>query len=284
MLVGLLGAFAASLCYGVASVLQALAARQTATTEGLDPRLMLRLARSWRYLLGLALDGLAFLFSVAALRSLPLFAVQAIVCSFLAVTAVLGAIFLHMKLGRIDKIGVAVVVLGLVMVGSSAAEEAPGAGTSAEHWGLLVVSVLLAALAVPLARLRGVRGAASLGAVAGLGYGVVAVASRMIQSPLTVHGVLTDPATYALLVGGAVALLTYSTALQRGSVTQATAPLVVLETVAPAIVGVALLGDHPRPGWTVVALIGFALAVGGALTLSRHGEIGESATPVADPR
>ena len=50
-------------------------------------------------------------------------------------------------------------------------------------------------------------------------------------------------------------MLTYSIALQRGTVTQATAPLVVGETVAPALVGLLLLGDQPgragagSPSW-----------------------------------
>ena len=64
------------------------AARQERTAEGLDPRLLLRLVKSWRYLLGLALDGFAFLLSIVALQTMPLFAVQAIVSSFLAITAV----------------------------------------------------------------------------------------------------------------------------------------------------------------------------------------------------
>ena len=47
MILGLLGAFGSALCYGIASTLQALAARRAAVVEGLDPRLLLRLAR-WR--------------------------------------------------------------------------------------------------------------------------------------------------------------------------------------------------------------------------------------------
>jgi len=64
MIWGLLGALGAAVCYGGASILQALAARQERTAEGLDPRLLLRLVKSWRYLLGLALDGFAFVLSI----------------------------------------------------------------------------------------------------------------------------------------------------------------------------------------------------------------------------
>ena len=74
-------------------------------------------------------------------------------------------------------------------------------------------------------------------------------------------------------------MLTYSIALQRGSVTQATAPLVVGETVAPALVGLLLLGDHARPGWGWVAAVGFVLSVAGAVSLARHGEIEPEPSP-----
>lgn len=273
MVVGLLGAFGASLCYGVASILQAVAARRAETVDGLDPRLVLRLARSWQYVLGLALDGVAFLLTIAALRTLPLFAVQSIVASFLAVTAVLGALVLHLRLTRSDRVAVGVVVTGLALVGASAAAERPVAPTSAELWATLVAAAVLAVLAIPLGRLTGTVGAAWLGTIAGLGFGVVAIAARMLPERLTVGGLLTSPATWALVVAGGVALLGYATALQRGSVTVATAPLVIAETVLPAAIGVWLLGDTTRPGWGGFAVVGVVLSVAGAVALARHGEV-----------
>lgn len=286
---GLLGAFAAALCYGGASVLQALAVRQEATTEGLDPRLLLRLARSWRYVLGLGLDGLGFLMSIVALQTLPLFAVQAVVSSFLAVTAVLGAVVLHMPLGRRDVLALVVVIAGLVLIGLSAAEDRVVDVSTLERWGVLVAALLLGVLAVPLGRVTGARGAAALGSVAGLAFGAVAVAARMLPAlgwdsiAGDLWALATDPATYALAVAAVVALLSYSTALQRGTVTQATAPLVVAETVVPAVVGVLMLGDAPRAGWGWVAVLGFILAVGGALALAGHAEPGEHGPPVTPP-
>jgi drug/metabolite transporter (DMT)-like permease len=283
VLIGLVCAFGAAVCYGFASVLQALAARRTAMAEGLDPRLMLRLVKSWRYVLGLGLDLGGFLLTLVAVQTLPLFVVQSVVASFLAITAVLGAVMLNMRLSRTDLVGLAVVIVGLVCVGLSAAEDSSVEVSSSETWGVLIATVLLAVLAVPLGRLSGARGAAALGAVAGLAFGATSVAARMLPEPLSFSDVLgsvgkllADPATYALAVAGGVALLAYSTALQRGSVTAATAPLVVGETIAPALVGILLLGDQPREGWGWVAVLGFVLAVGGALILSGHGEVREA--------
>ena len=280
MLPALLLAFAAALCYGAGSVLQAMAARGTTSVEGLDPRLVARLVRSWRYLLGVGLDGLGFVLSLVAVRALPLFVVQAVVASFLAVTAVLGAVFLGMRLTRGDRIALGVVLAGLVLVAGSAAEDRTVSVSDAEEWGVLVAAVVLGLLAVPLVRLHGAGGAVALGAVAGLAYGATSVATRMLPPELTLGRVgesadllLRNPATYAIVAAGALAMVAYSVALQRGSVTQATAPLVVAETVVPALVGLLLLGDQPRPGWGPVAAVGFVLAVGGAVALARLGEL-----------
>ncbi|MCR6030747.1 hypothetical protein GGQ22_04730 [Nocardioides sp. zg-579] len=285
MLLGLLAAAGAALCYGVSSVLEAVAARRAEAAEGLDPRLLVRLLRSGTYVAGVAVDGLGFVLSLVAVRSLPLFVVQAIVAGFLAVTAILGAVFLRMPLTRADRLGIAVVVGGLALVGASATEDRSVDVSDLEQWGVLVAAVVLGLAAVPLARLRGASGARALGAVAGLAFGATAVASRMLPGDLSPDHVLDEvgpllrsPATYALAVAGVVALLTYSTALQRGSVTAATAPLVVGETVAPALVGLLLLGDQTRPGWGPLALLGFVLAVAGAVSLARHGDV-QPATP-----
>jgi hypothetical protein len=83
-----------------------------------------------------------------------------------------------------------------------------------------------------------------------------------------------NPAAYALLIGGGAAFLLLTSALHRGSVTAATAGMVIGETIGPAAVGVAALGDRTREGLAPLAVAGFALAVLGALALARFGEPG----------
>jgi drug/metabolite transporter (DMT)-like permease len=283
--IGLACALGTAGCYGVGSVLQAVAARRTPTTLGLDARLLLTLAGSWLYLSGLALDALGFVLMLVAVQSLPLFAVQAVVASFLAITAVLGAVFLHMSLSRGDWLGLGAVIGGLVLVGLSAAQDHRVEVSPWVPWGVLVVAVGLAAVAPVFGRMTGAVSAAGLGAVAGLAFGATSVAARLLPEQLSgsepgtsLRRLATSPPTYALVLAGGVALLAYSTALQRSTVTAATAPLVVGETIAPALVGLTLLGDRPREGWAWAALLGFVLAVGGAVILARHGEIDDVAT------
>ena len=67
----------------------------------------------------------------------------------------------------------------------------------------------------------------------------------------------------------------YAAALDGGTVTTATAAVILAETLPPALIGVLFLGDTTRPGLAVVAGFGFVLAVICAVALARFGEAGE---------
>src|SRR3954468_12977815 len=110
-------ALAAAVCFGTATVLQAVAAREAGTGGGGEAALLLRALRQWRYLAGLALDGLGFLFQIAALRSIPIYAVAAALASSLAVTGVVAARLLQVRLSGTEWGAVGVVCAGLAMLG-----------------------------------------------------------------------------------------------------------------------------------------------------------------------
>lgn len=275
---GLIGAFVSALAYGAATVLQAIGAGRTKDTggAGVDPRLLIRVLSQLPFVLGLGLDVVGLAANLVALRELPLFAVQAIVNCSLAVTALLAVPVLKVRLGRGDRIAVGAVVAGLVLVGVSAGKEQPVHTGRALHWGVLAaVLVLIAAALVVILKLGG--NSVVLGAFAGSLFGAFAICVRILPD-LSPSKLIGDPAFYALLAASVTGFLFFTTALQRGSVTLATAMLVVGETVVPALLGVTLFHDHTKPGFVPVAVIGFLCAVGGAVTLSRFGE----AQPASD--
>ncbi|WP_062640516.1 DMT family transporter [Streptomyces maremycinicus] len=274
-------ALGAAVCFGTATVLQAMAARAAADGRGGDAALLLRAVREWRYLAGLALDGLGFLFQIAALRSVPIYAVGAALASSLAVTAVVAARLLRVRLSRTEWAAVAVVCAGLAMLGLAAGTEGEESGPAALPWVMLGAAGGVLLLGAAGRRLTGRGRALVLGLGAGFGFGVVEVAVRLIDS-LDPAELLTDPAVYALLLGGGAAFLLLTSALQRGSVTTATAGMVIGETIGPALVGVVWLGDRTREGLGWLAVLGFAVAVAGALALARFGEAPE-AVPAAEP-
>ncbi|MCW2883243.1 MAG: hypothetical protein QOE54_1385 [Streptosporangiaceae bacterium] len=277
----LLGALAASLCFGVATVLQAVAARRTRAGQGVDPRLLIRLTGQLPYVVGILLDLAGFVAELAALRSLPLFVVQAVVAANLAVTAVVAARVMKIRLTGREWVAVAVVCVGLALLGLAAGHESAARVSVGFRWTLLAAVVVLFLVGMTAGRVRGRARSALLGLVTGLGFGAVAVAARVLAS-LSPLDLLRDPATYALAAGGVAAMLFYATALQRGSVTTTTAAVVVAETVVPAAVGIWLLGDQTRSGYVPVALAGFVLAVAGTLILARFGEPSSTRDPVPE--
>lgn len=270
-------ALGAAVCFGTATVLQAIAARTAAATgggaggPGGDAALLLRALRQWRYLAGLALDGLGFVFQIAALRSLPLYVVGAALASSLAVTAVVAARLLGVRLSGTEWAAVGVVCAGLGMLGLASGAEGGRAGSLTLKYAMLGTAVLVLLLGLVGGRLSGRGRALVLGLGAGCGFGVVEVSVRLIDG-LAPGTLLRNPAVYALLVGGGAAFLLLTTALQRGSVTAATAGLVIGETIGPALVGVVWLGDRTREGLEWLAVLGFLVAVAGALALARFGE------------
>ncbi|MFE9922737.1 hypothetical protein ACFYQA_14455 [Streptomyces sp. NPDC005774] len=265
-------ALASACCFGTASVLQAIAARavETGSGSGVDPVLLVRALRQWRYAAGLSLDGLGFLLQIIALRSIPLYAVGASLAASLAVTAVIAAWLLDARLAIAEWAAVATVCAGLAIIALASGPEGNRAGPAALRWSLLgavLVVLLVGALA---GRLPDGPRALLLGLGAGTGFGVVEVAVRLIDS-LTVPRVFGNPALYALLLGGAAGFLLLTSALQRGSVTVATAGMVLAETAGPAMIGIIWLGDRPREGLQWLAVTGFVAAVTGALILTRFG-------------
>ncbi|MEU4799515.1 hypothetical protein [Streptomyces sp. NPDC023327] len=266
-------ALGSAVCFGTASVLQAVATRATApgTGSGVDPALLMRALRQWRYLAGLALDGLGFLLQIVALRSIPIYAVGAALAASLAVTAVVAARLLRVRLSGAEWGAVAVVCAGLAMLGLASGDEGEHGGSTTLRYVMLGVAVAVPALGAVAGRLPDRGRALALGLGAGCGFGVVEVTVRLVDS-VRPGALLANPATYALLVGGGAAFLLLTSALQRGSVTAATAGLVIGETIGPALVGVVWLGDRTREGLGWLAVLGFAVAVAGALALARFGE------------
>src|SRR6187200_3425408 len=118
------------------------------------------------------------------------------------------------------------------------------------HWGVLVAAVLLLAAGIALIRVLGARAAVSAGLIAGVSFGAMAVAVRVLDGvdPLKLSVLLSDPASWTIAIAGLGGFYLFTVALQLGSVNGAAAALVVGETVVPGIAGVLLLGDTARSG------------------------------------
>lgn len=261
----------AAVCTGTAAVLQAIGARRVASSHHVDPRLLWRILHSRYYVAGLVLNGASFTMSLVALRSLPLFVVEAIIASNLAVVAVLATSVLRTRLRIREWFAVGGVIAGLVLLVLSVDPSDPGQLAKTGQWALLGAALALGLVALMPG--RRMKGAGFVGLLAGLTYGVCGVSSRVLGSMHSMDALLTNPVTYALGLGGILGTLLYATALQRGSVTSASAMTIVGQTLGPSIVGMLMLGGHSKPGFTILAVAGFVLTVAGAIALARHAHI-----------
>ncbi|ANY21654.1 MULTISPECIES: hypothetical protein [Gordonia] len=286
MTAGIVIAVIGSLAFAAAAVLQALGAEQVAQRAAIreerrrsaaaHPSLRSTAATmlTLPFLVGFVFDIIGFVATIASARMIPLFLSQTIISARLVATALLAMVILKVGLTLRDWISGGVIVLSLVLLAVSAGREGVE-HTSWMHWAVLVAGPALIALGVIMMRRLRTHIAAVTGLIAGAVFGVMAVASRILDGldPLDLSVLFTDPALYALLLSGIGGFYLFTVALQTGSVNAAAAALVVGQTVLPGAVGIAFLGDVTRAGWGPVAIVAFAAAVLGGVVLASSGAV-----------
>lgn len=286
MVIGVAAAVLACCGYGVASVLQAYGARSSiaaasgrgksvlaTATGGPTLRTTIGAALTAAFIAGMVLDVVGFAGSVVSARLIPLFLSQTIISANLVVTAVLGIAVLGVRLHTRDWVAIVTVVVSLCVLGLTAGHRGEGTSKPAVHWGLLSASVLILLGGVGLIRLLGARAAVAGGLIAGILFGAMAVAVRVLDGvdPLRLDVLLADPASWTILIAGLGGFYLFTVALQLGSVNGAAAALVVGETVVPGITGVILLGDTAQRGQGWLVAVAFVGAIVGAVAVAIFG-------------
>jgi drug/metabolite transporter (DMT)-like permease len=206
----------------------------------------------------LVIDGLAWLLSLLALDRLPLFVVQAVLASSVVVVVLLSRVVLGSVVRPVDLAAVAVVVLALgVLAGGSGEQPATAPPTG------FVTAMLITSGVLVLATVAAYRSAPAwlLALLGGLGYSGTAVAARGAHAAEGLVGTVVQPLSLAIVACGAVGVLAYLRALERGSAGPLAAILSVTEVVVPGVVGVAVLGDVVRAGWAVPVGLALVAAV-----------------------
>lgn len=275
----------AAVAYGVSTVLRALGARRVAVEQredgkaGIDGSTSPSVESTFStiadpaFIFGTVMVIVGFAGGAVAARFLPLFLAQSIVSANLVVTALLGTLLLGITLHTRDWVAIWLVVLSLFMLGVSSSPGANDDASMAFHWGLLFATIALCTIAM-IGVYRGGQLAAPIGgACAGLLFGVIACAVRVLHGlePFDFVTLLTDPAAWSIAIAGAIGFYVQTVALQVGAVSGVTAMLVVGETAGPSIIGVTFLGDSARVGLGWLAVVGFVGAVIGAVLVAWYG-------------
>jgi drug/metabolite transporter (DMT)-like permease len=258
--------------YGVANLLQSVAAARIDVHHEFNPRLLLRLGRHKIYLVGLGCQFAGFGLAFLARGDLPLFLVQSAVAAGLGVTTVLGVLILKWRLPSAEVAllaGLCGGIAGLVI----AAKPAPSRqlGLAGVLW-LTVALLVIAVVGFFAVRLRGAPGSVALGSLAGLAFGAAAVASRPLASVQGWERFIENPLLYLLVAHSIVGQLLLGLAMQRGSTTAAVAAMDAAAAAPAAVVGLLFLGDEIMPGREWIAGAGFLITLATVIGLSFYAE------------
>lgn len=261
-----------SLCSGVATVLEQVAARRQTAISSLHPSHFVKLFGQGPYVLGIVLDLLGWGLFLFAARSLPLFLDLSFLVGGLVVTAIVAQVYSKIKSSPTEKLAIALVMLGIILLGIVAQ---PSSAHSVNHHFVLVIEVfpvLLALGGVSWLRASNSRRAALvLAGYAGLAFGATGIISRIIHiSHFDLHAIL-QPLVAALIAYGALGMFFLTAALQKDNINRVTSTLYSSELAIPSLLGIVFLGDRARHGlWPVVAL-GFLFVIIGTISIAKGG-------------
>jgi hypothetical protein len=257
-------------CYAAASILQALAARRSAS-----------LAQTFGhplYLIGIGCDALAWIGSMIALRELAVYLVESILAGSLALTVVAARFILHSRLRKRDVAAVAASVIALTVLALSAGSQQSMTPTPQVRLWLCAAAAAAAFVGWGATRISSPGLVAAIG---GLCLGGAALTGRAL--PTAPMAILSEPLTAALLIFAVTGMLMYAHALQIGQVGPVTAVHWTAEVIAPSAVALLLLGDTVRAGWQLPAAVAGVITLGAAVLLATAPATNAAHQPQAAP-
>lgn len=251
--VALLAALGCAVCNGVAAILEKLSADKKSRETTIRVGFIVQLLRDWPYVVGLALDGLAWILTLVAVHTLPLFVVQPIIALSVAVTALIDRFVLKHRLGVRIRSALFVIFSGLALLAITATPEKAASVSTVTQWVITIAPLVLAICASPFVKIQQHYATIIIAAFSGIAFGGTAVVGRILSLPQPYWHIFTDPLFWALLGYGLVGILLFTIALQRQKASIVNAAMIAFETLAPVIVGILILGDRPRQGlwWAV---------------------------------
>jgi len=262
-------AVAAATMFGLGTVLQAEVAAAAPAADALRVRLLVRLARSPRWLVGAVATLIGWSLQVAALLLAPVTVVQPALAFTVVAVVVLAWAMTDERLGRRETAAACVLAAGIG--GVAALSPSRSAGHAAAGPLVAVIVVLAIAGAAPLVHRRSVWVARLLPVSAGAAFALSAITTKL----LTNAGTDAPAAAAAWLVATALASATggideLSALRTAGPAT--VAPLVLAtQTLIPVALAPALFGETwpESAGRRLGLAVAIAAVAGGAIMLGR---------------
>lgn len=257
-MLAVLSALASALMYALASVFQHRGTVGEPAAEKIQLGLLVRLARSRIWLLGVACDAAGYVLQFIALGHGPIVMVQTLLVSGLLFALPLGAALSGRRLASSDWLGAFAVCAGLAVFLVVASPAAGRSNPATTTWMVLLCAVALGVAGLvswgrgPASRRRAV----ALGSAAGLVYGGAAALTKTTAHILDrgVLGVFVHWQLYALATLGVGGMLLAQSAFQAGALDLSLPALTVVDPVVSILIGVVAFHES-------VAVSPLALAV-----------------------
>jgi len=218
-----------------------------------------------RWLAGFGIQVAGFALYVVALAYAPLSLVQATAAGGIGILAIMVSRITHVPLTRLEKIGAAVSVVGLALLGISLVSS-HGEGSGASYFWIAVwlgASAGAAALCVTLLG-RAVGVAAAWGIASGILFAAGDVATKMAVS----GGAANIAFLACLVVFYAAGTAVLQAAFQRGSALTTAGLSTLLTNALPILAGMIVFHEPLPSGWVgAVRIAAFAAVVAGAVLL-----------------
>jgi drug/metabolite transporter (DMT)-like permease len=285
LVVGLPTAAVSAALYGVAPLVQAVAARRETTGKGLGLGLLVRLAVRPLWLLGLTVEALSFLLEVYALSVAPVALVAPVMAADMVVFVLLARWLLGERITRVGVAGIASMTCGIGLLAYAFAPHADvgSPATDGEMLAFLALGLVftigsgfIAAWAAE--RTKTVPAAFGFGVAAGVSYAISVLATRQIGLFVHEHRddggditeLLTTPTPYVLVVFSVLALGLGQRGLQGSEAVVAFPVTSGVSAFLPVSLGLSLFEEPtPEGSGLVILVVSLVLVATGIVGLAR---------------
>jgi drug/metabolite transporter (DMT)-like permease len=284
-------AVVASVLFALGTVLQQKGTMSTEAGED-DPRFLVQILHRPVWLAGASLMAIGWVVQAMALDRAALMVVQALTALQLVIALPLGVLFTDQRIGKREISGAGLTLVGIIFFITAGQPQGGSSHATASAWwtSCLVIFGLVAVLVVVGARFSGGAKAITLGAAAGLGFGLQAAVTKTFVTEIGggVLSLLTSWSVWILILSALTGFALQQTSLKTGVLAPAMASANSVTLFTSVILGVAVYGEEiskSGTGHSVSAYAGLLVAIVGVALLA-GAESPEQAAPgagAADP-
>jgi len=267
-------AIAAAITFAFGTVLQQRGTMETAAGED-DPKFLLQILHKPVWLAGAGCQGVGWVLQAMALDRGSLVVVQSLTALSLVFALPLGMWLTHQHIGGREGIGAGLTLIGIIVFLSAGQPQGGTTHPSASSWwaACLITFTLVVVLAVLGNRFHGAAKALTLGAAAGLGFGLQAAVTKTFVTEIGggVLGLLGDWSTYVLVISAVSGFVLQQSALKTGVLAPAMASANSVTLFSSVILGIAVYGEmlsKSGSGHSASAYLGLAVAIVGIAFLA----------------